>query len=104
MGQNFVLTGMIAFILKNFGSIDWLGPKDMISELEQQLPKKNSGPLQIVHCALADSIIREKKALIFFFSGRIDFFQKIVFNPLGLTEMIFQFAQWLPEGLAKPNK
>ena len=57
---------MIAFILKNFGSIDWLGPKDMISEPEQQLPKKNSGPLQIVHCVLADSIIQEKVALMFF--------------------------------------
>ena len=93
---------MIAFILKNFGSIDWLGPQEMISELEQKLPKKNSGPLQIAHCALADSIIREKWSK-FFFHWK-DFFHKIVLNPLGVTEMIFHFAQWLPEGLVKPMK
>ena len=48
IGEKFVLTGMIDFILKNFGSIDWLDHKVMISELEQKLPKNLLDPCKLV--------------------------------------------------------
>ena len=73
MGQNFVLTGMIAFVLKNFGSTDWLGPKDMISELEQKLPKNLLDPCKWL-IVLWLTPYYEKNGLNIFFTGMIDFF------------------------------
>ena len=93
LGQFLSFPGSTAFILKNSGSIDFLGPKELILLLAQSVSKNLLDPYKLFPDVFL--VQSHNKKSQFFFTGKLDFFQKL----FGLEKNKVQLALYLQNHL-----